>query len=248
MPPASSPELIEKPLRFQPFNLGYDNFLGRLAVGRIYEGMLKSGENFIIKKPTGEARSGKISKIFIFNGLERVEVAEASAGDIALVAGLPDIYIGETVMKDAESEPLPAIKIDEPTITLNFLVNNSPFAGREGKFVTSRQLREYLERELEVNVGLKVDLAVMDSFKVSGRGELHIAILLENMRRAGYELQVSQPKVIVREENGIEVEPFEEVIIDTPAEYQGIVIERLGGRGFVLKKLNKKRKWGGLYV
>ena len=238
VPSASSETLVAKPLRFQPFNLGYDNFLGRLAVGRVYEGVLKSGENIFIKN--GGTRPGKVAKIFTFKGLERVEVPEAIAGDIALVAGLPDIYIGETVLKDESLEALPAIKIDEPTITLNFLVNNSPFGGREGKFVTSRQLREYLKRELEVNVGLKIDFE-LDIFKVSGRGELHIAILLENMRRAGYELQVSQPQVILHQENDGEVcEPYEEVIIDAPAEYQGAIIERLGARGFILTNLFNK--------
>ncbi len=245
VPSASSEALVAKPLRFQPFNLGYDNFLGRLAVGRVYEGVLKSGENIFIKNPArqlaggGGTRPGKITKIFTFNGLERVEAPEAIAGDIALVAGLPDIYIGETVLKDESLEALPAIKIDEPTIALNFLVNNSPFGGREGKFVTSRQIREYLERELEVNVGLKIDFE-QDIFKVSGRGELHIAILLENMRRAGYELQVSQPQVIIKEEGGEKLEPYEEVIIDAPAEYQGAIIERLGGRGFILTNLFNK--------
>ena len=238
VPSASSETLVAKPLRFQPFNLAYDNFLGRLAVGRVYEGVLKSGENIFIKN--GGTRPGKVAKIFTFKGLERVEVPEAIAGDIALVAGLPDIYIGETVLKDESLEALPAIKIDEPTITLNFLVNNSPFGGREGKFVTSRQLREYLERELEINVGLKIDFE-LDIFKVSGRGELHIAILLENMRRAGYELQVSQPQVILHQENDGEVcEPYEEVIIDAPAEYQGAIIERLGARGFILTNLFNK--------
>src|SRR3989338_378885 len=238
VPSASSETLVAKPLRFQPFNLGYDNFLGRLAVGRVYEGVLKSGENIFIKN--GGTRPGEVAKIFTFKGLERVEVREAIAGDIALVAGLPDIYIGETVLKDESLEALPAIKIDEPTITLNFLVNNSPFGGREGKFITSRQLREYLKRELEVNVGLKIDFE-LDIFKVSGRGELHIAILLENMRRAGYELQVSQPQVILHQENDGEVcEPYEEVIIDAPAEYQGAIIERLGGRGFILTNLFNK--------
>src|SRR3989344_1096498 len=248
VPSASSEILAEKSLRFQPFNLAYDNFLGRLAVGRVYEGVLKSGENIFIKN--GGTRLGKVAKIFTFRGLERVEVPKAIAGDIALVAGITDIYIGETVLKDESLEALPAIKIDEPTITLNFLVNNSPFGGREGKFVTSRQLREYLKRELEVNVGLKIDFASGDIFsaeggsascgKVSGRGELHIAILLENMRRAGYELQVSQPQVIIKEEGGEKLEPFEEVIIDAPAEYQGTIIERLGLRGFILTNLFNK--------
>ncbi|OHA01343.1 MAG: GTP-binding protein TypA [Candidatus Sungbacteria bacterium RIFCSPHIGHO2_02_FULL_49_20] len=237
VPSASSEALLLKPLRFQPFNLGYDNFLGRLAVGRIYEGVLKLGANVFVKKPSGEIRQGKITKIFSFSGLEKVETAEAGAGDIVLVAGLPDIDIGETVTTDVDAEPLPAIAIDEATISLTFLVNNSPFGGREGNFVTSRQIREYLERELEVNVGLRVDFGSADSFRVFGRGELHIAILLENMRRAGYEVQVSQPQVIIREVDGKKLEPFEEVIVDTPKEYQGVIIERLGTRGCVLKNM-----------
>lgn len=229
--PASS-GAASAPLMFQPFNLAYDNYLGRLAVGRVYDGTLVPGANVFIKKPDGETRPGKITTIFNFKGLTRLEAESASAGDIAMVAGLPDIFIGETVTTDESVEPLPAIAVDEPTITLNFLVNNSPFAGREGKFVTSRQLRERLENELEVNVGLKIDFTSPDIFNLSGRGELHIAVLLENMRREGYEMQISQPQVIVREENGVKLEPFEEVVVDVPSEFQGTVIERLGRRGF----------------
>lgn len=234
VPVASSPELEAKPLRMQSFNLAYDNFLGRLAVCRIYEGTVTSTSPVFIKRVNGETHTGKLIKMFTFHGLERVEATEASAGDIVLIAGLSDIDIGETIMTDENTEPLPAIAVDEPTITLDFLVNNSPFGGREGKFVTSRQLRERLERELEVNVGLRVDFDGSDVYKVSGRGELHIAILLENMRREGYEMQVSQPQVIIHEENGVKKEPFEEVIIDTPTEFQGSIIERLGQRGFVM--------------
>jgi len=235
--PASSPELDAKTLRAQPFNLGYDNFLGRLAIARVYDGVLKSGDTVYVKKPTGETRPGKITKMHTFLGLNKVEASEVHAGDIVLIAGLPDIFIGETITTDQNVEPLPAIAIDEPTITLNFLVNNSPFAGREGKFVTSRQIRDRLERELEVNVGLRVEFPSGDLFKVSGRGELHVAILLENMRREGYEMQVSQPQVIIREENGQKLEPYEEVIVDTPSEYQGAIIERLGLRKFVMKDM-----------
>lgn len=224
-------------LKMQPFNLGYDNFLGRLAIVRVYQGVVKTGDQVFVKKPTGETRSGKITKIFTFKGLQKVESEQVEAGDIALVAGLPDIFIGETITTDKDAEPLPAIAVDEPTITLNFLVNNSPFAGREGKFVTSRQIRERLERELEINVGLRVDFASGDTFKVSGRGELHIAILLENMRREGYEMQVSQPQVIMHEEAGKKLEPYEEAVVDTPSEYQGAVIERLGVRKFVMKDM-----------
>ncbi|OHA81947.1 MAG: GTP-binding protein TypA [Candidatus Yonathbacteria bacterium RIFCSPHIGHO2_01_FULL_51_10] len=240
VPAASSEELAAKSLRLQPFNLGYDNFLGRLAVGRVYEGVVKPNMSVFVKKPDGEMRSGKITKIFTFEGVEKKEANEASAGDIVLLAGLPDIYIGETVTTDAEAAPLPAIAIDEPTITLTFMVNSSPFAGREGKFVTSRQIRDYLERELEVNVGLKVDFSSSDTgYRVFGRGELHVAILLENMRRAGYEVQVSQPQVIIRDIDGVKSEPFEEVIVDTPKEYQGVIIERLGVRGFIMKDMSQ---------
>ncbi|MBU6415039.1 GTP-binding protein, partial [Patescibacteria group bacterium] len=225
------------PLRLQPFNLGYDNFLGRLAVARIYEGTVIPNATVFVKKPNNETRPGKIIKVFSFKGLHKIEVESANAGDIVMIAGLPDIDIGETVTTDANALPLPAIAVDEPTIALNFLVNNSPFAGREGKLVTSRHLRERLARELEVNVGLRVDFSSTDAFRVFGRGELHIAILLENMRREGYEMQVSQPQVIIREENGIKKEPFEEVIVDAPGEYQGIIIERLGKRAFTLQNM-----------
>ena len=229
--------LINSAATAQPFNLAYDNFLGRLAVVRIYSGTFRPNQQVFIKKTDGTTRTGSTTKVFTFKGLERVEVAEASAGDIALIAGLPDIYIGETVTTNESATPLPAIAVDEPTIALNFIVNNSPFAGKEGKYVTSRQIRDRLEKELEVNVGLHVDFTSPDAFKVSGRGELHVAVLLENMRREGYELQVSQPHVIIHEENGAKLEPFEEVIIDTPSEFQGAIIEKLGQRAFILSDI-----------
>ncbi|MDD4271666.1 MAG: translational GTPase TypA [Patescibacteria group bacterium] len=236
--PASSTEEAKLPLKIQTFNLAYDNFIGRLAIGRIYEGVARQADNVIIKKPNGEVRTGKISKLFTFEGLRRKEVKEAAAGDIVMVAGLPDIYIGETICLDAAQEALPAILVDPPTISLNFLVNNSPFAGREGKYVTSRQIRERLEKELEVNVGLKIDFADGDFYKVYGRGELHIAILLENMRREGFELQVSQPTVIIKEENGVKLEPFEEVTIDVPQEMSGVIIEKMAKRKGLMKEMN----------
>ncbi len=235
--PATTPELAARPFRMQPFNLAYDNFLGRLAIGRVYEGRVENGAKVFVKKATGEMREGKLTKIFTFEGLERKEAPAAEAGDIVMIAGLPDIYIGETIGSGEDVEPLPAIAIDEPTISLNFLVNNSPFAGREGKFVTTRELKRRLERELEVNVGLKVDFAGTDSYKVYGRGELHIAILLENMRREGYEMQVSQPQVIMKEEGGIRLEPFEEVIVDVPETFSGVVIEKLSKRKGILSAM-----------
>ena len=217
-------------LKTQVFNLGYDNFLGRLAIARVYEGKIKDGQNVWVKNVNGKSFTGKITKIFTFDGKKRVEIPEAESGDIITLAGIPEIYIGETITDKEETSPLPAITVDEPTISLQFLVNNSPFAGREGSFVTGRQIRERLERELQTNVGLKVDFSSNEYFTVFGRGELHIAILLENMRREGYELQVSQPKVIIKEENGVTTEPFEELIIDCPQEYSGTIIETLGKR------------------
>ncbi len=238
VPSASSPGSEAMPLRLQPFNLGYDNFLGRLAVARIYEGVLKTGQAVFVKQTGGAVRPAKILKIFSFKGLQRVETDEAVAGDIVLIAGLGDINIGETVAEREDAELLPSIKVDEPTISLNFLVNSSPFAGQEGKYVTSRQIKERLDRELEINVGLRVEASENEEgLRVFGRGEMHIAILLENMRREGYEMQVSQPQVIYHEEKGEKFEPFEEVVIDIPQEYQGPIIERLGKRKITLKDM-----------
>lgn len=246
---AFSEKAAEKFLRFQPFNLGYDNFMGRLAIGRVYEGILRPNQIVFVKNPArrtggpnGKTRTGKITNVFTFNGLQKEDAEEVMAGDIAMIAGLPDIDIGETVTSDEHAKALAAIAVDEPTIALNFLVNNSPFGGREGTYVTSRQLRERLERELEVNVGLHVDFSSADMFRVFGRGELHIAILLETMRREGYEVQVSQPQVITREENGVKLEPFEEAVVDTPEEFQGVIIGRLGKRGFVLQNMHSEAK------
>jgi GTP-binding protein len=227
---ASNEEMRNKPLCMQPFNLAYDNFLGRLAIGRIYEGEIKAASGVIIKTPEGKIRKGKIAKLFTFEGLNRKEVASAQAGDIVMVSGLPDIFIGETLCENENQEALPAINIDEPTISLNLLVNNSPFAGRDGKFVTNRQLKDRLEKELEVNVGLKIDFAAIDHYKIYGRGEMHIAILLENMRRENYEMQISQPHVIIKEEDGIKLEPFEEVTVTVPEEMSGAVVKKLLNR------------------
>ena len=234
-----APADATKPLRMQPFNLGYDNYLGRLAVGRIHEGTVKKGGQVIVKKLNGSVEKGKIVKIFTFLGTETKEIDEAYAGDIAMIAGLGKVDIGETICVSEDQEALPAISIDEPTISLRFLVNDSPFAGRDGKFVTSRQIKERLEKELEINVGLKVDFSVLEYFTVYGRGELHIAIMLENMRREGYELQVSQPHAIIKEEGGVTIEPFEEVTTDVPSEFSGTVIEKIGKRKGVMKDMRQ---------
>jgi len=220
----------EASLAFQPFNLAYDNYVGRLGIGRIYKGKVKAGEKVFIKKVGQPTTTGTIAKLFTFEGITRKEVKEAGAGDIVMVSGLPEIYIGDTICTDENEELLPAIKIDEPTISLNFLVNNSPYAGKEGKFVTSQQIKGRLEKELEVNVGLKIDFSSNEFFKVYGRGELHIAILLENMRRENYELQVSQPQVIIKDVEGVKSEPFELVTLDVPETYAGTVIEKMSKR------------------
>ena len=230
VPISSSEEAKNKPLRMQPFNLAYDNFLGRLAIGRIYEGEIKDASRVIIKDTKGKTREGKISKLFTFEGLKRKEIKSAGAGDIVMIAGLPNIYIGETICENANQEALPAINIDEPTISLNLFINNSPFAGKDGKYVTNRQLKERLEKELEVNVGLKIDFSAIDHYKIYGRGEMHIAILLENMRREGYEMQISQPNVIIKKEDSVKLEPFEEVTVNVPEEMSGTVIEKLASR------------------
>jgi GTP-binding protein len=240
VPPANKDRSATDPLTAQVFNLGYDNFLGRLAIARVYDGTIKTGQTVFEKKIDGSVNSGRVTKLFTFEGKKRVEIQEASAGDIVTIAGFPQIYIGETITDKAETPALPAIKIDEPTISLNFLVNSSPFAGREGKFVTGRQIRERLEKELEINVGLKVDFSSNEYYRVFGRGELHIAVLLENMRREGYELQVSQPQVIVKEIDGVKSEPFEELTIDIPDEFTGAIIEKLGQRKATMVDMKSK--------
>ena len=222
-------------LRMQPFNLAYDNFLGRLAIGRIHEGTIKAGSTYVLKKNDGTIEKSRVTKLYSFKGVARDEVSEAYAGDIVMVAGFPKIDIGETICENEKQESLPAITIDEPTISLRFMVNDSPFAGREGKFVTNKQILERLHKELEVNVGLKIDFSSSAEYcTVFGRGELHVAILLENMRREGYEIQVSQPQVIIKDIAGIKSEPFEEVTVDVPSELSGTVIENMGKRKGVM--------------
>ena len=238
---------LDRAFRMQPATLNYNNYLGRMAIGRVYEGKLASNQNIFIIKQNKEKRQAKISKIFTFKGLKQVEVNEVVAGDIVAIAGIPDIYVGETITNDENAEPLPAIKIDPPSLAMEFMVNNSPFAGKEGKFVTSRHIKERLQRELETNVGLKIEFSPNnDSVKVYGRGELHLAVLIENMRREGYELQVSQPKVVMQEINGVKNEPIEFVIINVPDQIAGKVIEILAKRKGQLKNVKSENGYSSI--
>lgn len=228
------------PLKAQTFSLGYDSFLGRLGIVRVYEGSLRNGATVYVHAHDGSVRSGKITKLFEFEGINRKAVDTLASGDIGVLAGIADITIGETITDKEDTQPLPAIKIDEPTISLRFLVNDSPFAGREGKFVTSRQIRERLERELEVNVGLRVEFMEDGSALVYGRGELHISVLLETMRREGYEVQVSNPEVIIKMVDNAKMEPYEEVTIDVPTEYSGAVLEKLTRRRGTITNMSER--------
>ena len=230
---------ITRPFRMQIANLAYDNYLGRMGVGRVYEGTAKTGQNVTIIGNDGARRTGKITKVFTSLGLKKIEVAEAEAGDIVTIAGIPDIFVGETVSSIANAEPMPAITIDEPTLRMEFIVNDSPFAGREGKLVTSRNIRERLERELEMNVGLKVDFDAIDNgYLVSGRGELHLSVLIETMRREGFELQVGAPQVILHEtDDGRKLEPIESVVVLAPENCSGTIIEMLGKRKGLMKDM-----------
>ncbi|MGK7938935.1 MAG: translational GTPase TypA [Crocosphaera sp.] len=227
-PPAGD---ITKPLQLQVTTLDYSEYLGRIMIGRIHNGTIKAGQQAALMKEDGKIVRGKISKLLGFEGLQRVELEESSAGNLVAVAGFADANIGETLTCPDEPQALPLIKVDEPTLQMTFSVNDSPFAGQEGKFVTSRQLRDRLMRELETNVALRVEPGDSpEQFSVSGRGELHLGILIETMRREGYEFQVAQPQVIYREVNGQPYEPFEYLVLDVPEEAVGSCIERLGQR------------------
>lgn len=222
---------IEKPLQLLVSSIDYDDYVGRIAVGRIERGRIKTGQQAVICKKDGAFQNVKVSRMYMFEGLKRVEASEAAMGDIVAVSGLGEINIGETICDVEFPEPLPFIAIDEPTISMTFTVNNSPFAGREGTYVTSRHLRDRLFKELETNVSLRVEETDSpDTFEISGRGELHLSILIETMRRQGYEFQVSRPRVIMREIDGINCEPIELLMIDVPEDYMGVVMEKLGSR------------------
>ncbi|WP_348920186.1 translational GTPase TypA [Enterococcus rotai] len=220
----------DEPLQFQVSLLDYNDYVGRIGIGRVFRGTMKVGDQVALMKLDGSVKNFRVTKIFGFFGLQRVEINEAKAGDLIAVSGMEDIFVGETVADVAHQEALPILHIDEPTLQMTFLVNNSPFAGREGKYVTSRKIEERLMAELQTDVSLRVEPIGPDSWTVSGRGELHLSILIENMRREGYELQVSRPEVIEREIEGVKCEPFERVQIDTPEEYMGSVIESLSLR------------------
>ena len=222
---------LDGPLQILFSNIDYDDYVGRIGIGRVERGSVKSGQQAVLCKNDGTFSNIKISRLYQFEGLKRVEVQDAKVGDIIAVTGITELGIGETVCDENCIEPLPFIKIDEPTISMMFMVNTSPFAGREGKYVTSRNLRERLFKEIETNVSLRVEeTGSADMFKVSGRGELHLSILIETMRRQDYEFSVSRPKVIFKEINGETHEPIETLFVDVPEEYMGVVMEKLGPR------------------
>ncbi|MEH7606171.1 translational GTPase TypA, partial [Priestia megaterium] len=221
----------DEPLQFQVAMLDYNDYLGRIGVGRVFRGTMKVGQQVALMKLDGTVKQFRVTKLFGFLGLKRVEIEEAKAGDLIAVSGMEDINVGETVCPFDHQDALPILRIDEPTLQMTFLVNNSPFAGREGKFVTSRKIEERLMSELETDVSLRVENTDSpDVWVVSGRGELHLSILIENMRREGYEIQVSKPEVIVREIDGVRCEPVERVQIDVPEEHTGSIMESMGAR------------------
>ncbi|NLL04311.1 MAG: translational GTPase TypA [Clostridiaceae bacterium] len=222
---------VDEPLQFLVSSIDYDEYVGRIAVGRVERGEIHNGQQAVLCRKDGSLQNIKISKLYNFKGLKRTEVPTCFAGDIIAIAGISNITIGETVCDPSSPEPLPFIDIDEPTLSMTFSVNNSPFAGREGTYVTSRHLRDRLFRELETNVSLRVEETdSADSFEVSGRGELHLSILIETMRRQGYEFQVSKPRVIYKDVDGEVHEPIEYLIIDVPEDFMGVVMEKLGTR------------------
>ena len=233
-------DLREEPLQLQISSLGYDDYIGRLGIGRITKGKIQEAQSVLVAKSNGKLEQRKINQVFAYTGLKRIPVEKAECGDIVVVSGIADISIGETICDIKNPEPMEMISIEEPTLSMNFIVNKSPFAGKSGKYVTSRHIKERLKKELEVNVGLLVEETdSTDSFKVSGRGELHISILIENMRREGYELAVSKPEVILkRDEKGRKLEPIEEVVISVPEEYSGSVISKLNLRKGIMTQMS----------
>ena len=238
------PDLDDEPVQMQVSNLAYDEYIGRLGIGRVYKGTLKTGEQVVLCKNDGSQERCTITKLFNYEGIKRKPITQASSGDIVIIAGIPDISIGETVCDKDHIDPLPPIHIDEPTLSMNFMVNTSPFAGRSGKYVTSRNLKERLERELEVNVGLRVEPTdSTDTFKVSGRGELGLTILIENMRREGYELGIGKPQVIYKYIDGRRYEPVERVICEVPKQYEGATINKLNMRNGQMVNITERNNY-----
>ncbi len=232
---------LNGPLQIRFSSLDYDDYVGRIGIGRVERGTVQHGQQVALCKTDGTVKNVKVSRLYQFEGLRRVEVPEASLGDLVAVSGITDLNIGETACDPECIEPLPFVKIDEPTISMNFMVNNSPFAGKEGKFVTSRNIRDRLFKEVETNVSMRVEeTETTDCFKVSGRGELHLSILIETMRRQGYEFQVSRPKVILKEENGKKLEPMELLIVEVPEQYVGPVMEKIGSRKGELENMGTR--------
>lgn len=241
---AAYPDLDDKPLQMQVSSLAYDDYIGRLGIGRIYEGTIKLGQPVMLYKRDGSLVKETVSQLYVYTGLKRVPVKVAYSGDIVIVAGIDDISIGETICDLNNVRPLPMIHIEEPTLSMNFLVNTSPFAGQSGKYVTSRNIKERLFKETEVNVGLKVEeTETTDKFKVSGRGELHLTILVENMRREGFELAVSKPEVIFHYVDGKKLEPIEKVLINMPSEYIGTVMTKMNARKGTLVEMNEENNY-----
>ncbi|MBE6157462.1 MAG: translational GTPase TypA [Firmicutes bacterium] len=229
---------VNSPLQFQPALLDYNEFVGRIGIGRVHNGKIKTGEMVTCCRLDGSTKQFRIQKLFGFYGYKRVEIEEAEAGDIVAVAGLADISVGETLCNNDNILPLPKLHIDEPTLQMTFGTNSSPFVGRDGKIVTARKIEERLIKETQKDVSLKVEPATNESFLVSGRGELHLSILIENMRREGFELEVSKPKVIIKEIDGVKYEPYEELQIDVPDDSVGSVIEQLGLRGAKMENMS----------
>ena len=226
-----------KPLQFQPALLDYNEFVGRIGIGRVHNGIIKTGEMVSCLRLDGTTKNFRIQKLFGYYGYHRVEIEQAEAGDIVAIAGLSDISVGETICNMGDNLPLPILHIDEPTLQMTFGTNSSPFVGRDGKILTARKIEERLIRETQKDVSLRVEPAGSDSFHVSGRGELHLGILIENMRREGFELEVSKPKVIIKEIDGVKCEPWEELQIEVPEDVVGSVIEHLGTRGGVMENM-----------
>jgi len=229
---------IENPLQLQVFTLDYDNYVGKIGVARIFNGTVKKNQNVLLAKADGEQLRGRISKLIGFNGLDRIDIEEAGSGDIVAIAGFETLDVGDSIVDPANPMPLDPLHIEEPTLSVVFAVNDSPLAGLEGKYVTSNKLDERLEAEMKTNIAMRYDNAGEGKFKVSGRGELQITILAENMRREGFEFSLGRPEVIIKEENGVKLEPYEHLVVDVPDEFTGVVIEKLGKKKAQMTTMN----------